>query len=93
MTWTARGDIYGLEEQTLVWDDGPLNWPDIILALAADEAAAGVDVVITAPSITRRLNLDDETAVSAWLAGQRMALTGDLPAGIPGPPAPEGIVY
>lgn len=91
--WTATGTIYGRENQQLVWDDGPLGWPDHVLTLTADEAADGVDVVIIPPGVTRRLNLDDELAVACWLAMQGMSLTGDLPVAPPVPASPEGAIH
>ncbi|MCK9898143.1 hypothetical protein [Frankia sp. AgB32] len=91
--WTATGTIYGRENQRLVWNNGPLGWPNIILTLAADEAAEGVDVVIAVPGITRRLNLDDDLAVSRWLALQGMTLTGDLPTAPPAPASPAGTIH
>ncbi|EFC80187.1 hypothetical protein [Parafrankia sp. EUN1f] len=78
--WTAKGTLDGLiSDLTLVWDGGLLDWPADVLLIAAEAAAAGTEVVITAPNVRRPLNLDDELAVAFWLRERGMTLTGDLP--------------
>ncbi|WP_250282196.1 MULTISPECIES: hypothetical protein [unclassified Frankia] len=34
--WTAHGEIYGLKDQVLPWDDGPLDWPPEVLTQFLD---------------------------------------------------------